>query len=1072
MAYDELAAEARRIVRSPYPTSLQQLEEIVCRRSSQAEIDQWTLSNPCLIQPLVATLLEGLKQWPYVLDIVTSICSNKALRDAMLAREPCLLEWLVQEAVKPTDLVTKYAVPAISILSQPLPRDMPCPAGVQTLFIRLFDHAAKHPSAATVKPIYKILKGAGPLLVNLLSHQTMSKFEEHVFSILQNHVKGMQDDCLNIYCLAIMKLLTTSPELALRSSSQRYDTQDFFASASCSTPKWRSDEMEQFFHGSKGHRTMQLVVLQALWICRSATKATISEACENLVIANEVVDAVPTETKKAWTGANGAITGKLLEKLMAAEADPRVQLHGLSFAASVFGVHNLPLRAKDTLGQKVLHVQSLPYCEKQYDRLPLLDHGIEVADWKTMTRFASEVMDFVCDSNLADSLSITEHLITALDQLSTMTVHMPAVTEGVSAILVRADFSDRVNKLAQMLRCGSTEAGSDSEHVCGTALRATRCAISRSLSSLLLSAAYASEESRPSASTVQQLLNLHALACASQEPCTHQIPARKRQTPFAAFAAEEPVPTQPGNGNWKEALDAHLQLKARQEYSSISNLFAQACVDLEKRCEDIEAPIRSEKERYDGLQQQYDELSRAYSDLEAKTLEEGMRFDTLQSEKEMCEVELEASHEEVEGLARRLSDLEERLRSQEEDAEERLRDTRRGREDDALQHATVLANKEGQLEEMAERQAQLQEDVASGQNALQQAQQELEDTKTDRDALRTEIETLQKARSQQQDEITALDEVERALTEQQSHLNGQIEKLQNELAATKDGGRDEVLRIRQEAADSVEAARVSHEEVLARLATERDNDVDNLRNNLAQFREEAKQAQQQYKNELAQRNAKLQDYYKKIEKLQQRCHRKDDEIAQANAMRTNLMAAMGIGALPGQQPTLAHRARTSTTNTGNTETSELDISPPTPGDTDETEAPADTADDENVSFASNVSSGESKNGPTPKRPRPARKSLRASTTLQTQARASVARPGARQSLLGRDTGKRHPLLGLSVNMSPSKGATRSPVKGGDGGGGESAPQGTFDDSTLDGSDVFASTPGRGMLDLGQGFEGE
>lgn len=98
MAYEELAAEARRIVRSPYPTSLQvcnpcpwvarsrltdsqqQFEEIVCRKSSQAEIDQWTLSNPCLIQPLVATLLEGLKQWPYVLDIVTSLCTYELPR--------------------------------------------------------------------------------------------------------------------------------------------------------------------------------------------------------------------------------------------------------------------------------------------------------------------------------------------------------------------------------------------------------------------------------------------------------------------------------------------------------------------------------------------------------------------------------------------------------------------------------------------------------------------------------------------------------------------------------------------------------------------------------------------------------------------------------------------------------------------------------------------------------------------------------------------------------------------------------------------------------------------------------
>lgn len=214
---------------------------------------------------------------------------------------------------------------------------------------------------------------------------------------------------------------------------------------------------------------------------------------------------------------------------------------------------------------------------------------------------------------------------------------------------------------------------------------------------------------------------------------------------------------------------------------------------------------------------------------------------------------------------------------------------------------------------------------------------------------------------------------------------------------------------------------------------------------------------------------------KQIEKLQQKCVRKDEQIAEATAMRTNLMVAMGIAVMPNTNNDASsanpgHRSRRpSICQPNTTENSEIEISPPTPGDTDETEVPDEHAIG-NVSFNSQASSAEGRNGPTPKRPRPARKSLRTSTMLQTQGRlsASAAR-ASRSSLLpgGRSVGKnaRQPLLGLSVNQSPSKsGYAGSPTKKGSAV--DKAPKGTFDDDDDDslfaGSEVFgASTPRRG-----------
>lgn len=780
----------------------------------------------------------------------------------MLAQKPGLLEWLVSEAIKSSGLISKYALPAIGMLSHPLPGGVACPAGVQTLFIQLFDHGAKNPSASTVRPIYQILKGQRAHFVDLLSSKTMAQFEDHVFNILQAHVKAPHQDTLSIYCLAVMKLLTVTPDLALLSSSQRYNTQDFFASTNYSTPRWRSDKMVQFFLGNKGQRTTQLAILQALSACRAPTpEISVNDSCESLIIANEVIDAIPPETKKAWTAANGAVTGRLLEKLLANDMDPRVQLHGLAFAASVLGVHNLPLRAKNALSQKVLHVQSLEHCEKQCDRLPLLDCCIEVTDQKSVTRFTSEILDFACESNLADSVATTDHLVTVLDQLSMRTGHLPLLTEGVTALLARADFSGRLAALKEVLGSPTAEPQAGSKHACAVSLRTIRSRIVRSFSNLLLNAAYASEQSRPLAKTVQQLLSLYALSCQSQLVCGHQKRTPKIQT---SFATEVTAPSGAINGHWKQALDAHLQQRAQDEHGSISKIFAKACADLEKRCESIEQPVREERERYEGLQQQYDDLSRAYSELEAKAIEEGMRYDTLQREKETCETDLEAKDEEVDDLTHRVEGLQNRLRSQAEDAEQRMCNLRREREADALQHATAVASNEGEFEEVAERLTRLREDVSNSHQALQRACDDLKDSKIESDALRAEIQSLRKAHSQQQDEISALDEVERALNEQQKRMAGQVEKLQSELAAAKDGGRKEITRLQQEAADVAEAARLSHEEKVARLAEERENDINNFKEHIVRMKSEAQESQQRYKSESAQRNAKLQEYYKKV----------------------------------------------------------------------------------------------------------------------------------------------------------------------------------------------------------------
>jgi hypothetical protein len=75
----------------------------------------------------------------------------------------------------------------------------------------------------------------------------------------------------------------------------------------------------------------------------------------------------------------------------------------------------------------------------------------------------------------------------------------------------------------------------------------------------------------------------------------------------------------------------------------------------------------------------------------------------------------------------------------------------------------------------------------------------------------------------------------------------------------------------------------------------------------------------------------------------------------------------------------------------------------------------------------------------------------------TQPRVSTAGRPTHSSTQGRSASKRQPLLAISGNLSPSKSAHKTPRSSA-----MKSFDGAFDDTTFDGSEVFASTPGMGM----------
>ncbi|KAM0718301.1 hypothetical protein Q7P37_006633 [Cladosporium fusiforme] len=1027
-----LVAEVDRVVNSPYPTQLKELHTIACQKCSDGDILEWAAARPCQIDALARNLIRALQQWPYVLEIITKFCASKNVRDALLRHEPTLLFQTVTQAVNGD---WKHSNASIAMLSHPLPRHITLPAASQNLFLGIVDYAAQQPSTASIKPIYQLLKGGLAPLLGLLSHETLTQLERHFVAVLRNTI-GQEDQCLTLYCLAIMKaIVTAADEDPSFSAVTSYETQELLASTP-NSPRWKPKGMQQYFTGGKAQKTLHLIVLRVLWASRATEGDTIEQTVECLGLANELIMFLPEATREAWCNDNPIIVRKLQEKACQVGLDARVQLPAFAFICSLCRSKNIPETMVDQLAVMLCQTVNLTGQlslgpEPSIKWFAALLNGVQLAE-----TFGS-ITSFAARATPADVVRHSETVISIVEYLSkSLKVHEPVV-DGALAALSSAAVAQHLTSLKRTLSSdlisGEMEAGT-----CTAAVMSGRKSMGHAVTNLFLSAALAADHSQTDvASEIYPLLiETHALTVATGSPCVHVITQSRLQ-----HKKEASVPTDlscPG-ADWQDALAMHLHNKVQQDHSALSAVFSNACADLERRCSEVEAPLREEQEKRKELQNEYDNLYRAYTSLEDSKNRVEMRADALDAEKGECVRDLEQSRDENDGLLRRIDELEASLRRNQRQAQEQLEEMKRDFANDEMIHAANLAQSEERLEELEAKLSSVQTERDNKEANAAHLQSELADARSRKEGLEVELQTWQ-ATDEDHKGIIASAEQARALLESRcASLLADLTTLQQSKTEEKAAHQAEIARLEQTAHEQVNAMREQHSLELERAQKNLNEGIEGFSAKLASAQEEFRQAQADQEAQVEKRDKKLAECHKKIEHLKNVCAEKDDQIAEANAMRSNLMAAMGLGKMNQASQSVKRRSTRSAVDNSelfdNTETSMpfIDILGAAKAANTQVNATQD-----NSQFA-----------PSPKRAR-----SRRSMAPPTQPRVSAASRATRSSTQGRIATQRQPLVAISGNLSPSKGANKTPgpsaLKGFDG---------AFDDTTFDGSDVFASTPG-------------
>ena len=820
-------------------------------------MQEWAAARNCQVDALAKNLLQALQQWPYVLEIITKLCISVSVRDALLRYDPTLLSQTVAQAVSGD---WQHSAASIAMLSHPLPQNITLPAASQNLFLGIVDHATQQPSTASIKPIYLLLKGGLAPLLGLLSHDTLTQLERHFLAILRNTI-GREDQCLSLYCLAIMKaIVTAADEDPSFASASSYETQELLASTP-NSPKWKPKSMKQYFTGDKASKTLHLIVLRVLWASRATAEDTVEQTVECLGLANELIMFLPEATRETWCDENPLVVRKLKEKAVQSELETRVQLPAFAFICSLCRARNIPETMIDRLAVILSETNNLT-ARLTTGSEPSLKWFASVLNGVQLAEILISITSFAVRASATEIIKFASIVIAVVECLSQVSRTHESVVDGALGALGSAAVAQDLTRLRQMFSTAAT-AESSKDGVCGAAVLSGRRLIGHAISGFFLGAALSADHSQTNVDLelYPLLVETHALSVQTSPYCTHIAtqPPTQRHT-----SAEQSADVFKPGTSWQHALGDHLQNKARHEQTALSAFFSNACADLERRCSEVEAPLREEKEKRAGLQNQYDNLYRAYTSLEDSKSRAELRVESLEAEKSEFEHDLEQSKDENDELLTRVGELEASLRENQSKAREELDRLKQEFANAEMDHATALAQSEEQIEELELKLEGVQTERESKKAAYEQLQSEMGHARERNIAMEAELRNWHKTEEEHKSVIAAVEQARNELEKNRASLRADLETLRQSSATEKASLEARSVQLEREAHEKVESVRTQCEQDLQQMQHNHQDKLSELSIKLSSAQEASKQAQADLETQLEKREKKLAEYHKKV----------------------------------------------------------------------------------------------------------------------------------------------------------------------------------------------------------------
>lgn len=206
------------------------------------------------------------------------------------------------------------------MLSTPLADDFAVPASLPPFLLKLIKIMVERPCGDMIRPLYQVLGGIQPLLLEVLPDESMEHFQTECTKVL----RGLDDHIGNLLCLATLaRIASAASTTSTTSSSSPPSISDLEWSAP--KPRTWQQNVFQFFNAMRGSKTLDIVVLRVILASSGSSDLSLGASIEGLKLAKEILEVVEPDQRKAWVKAHAAKVAKLLGKIQQPGLPPALQ---------------------------------------------------------------------------------------------------------------------------------------------------------------------------------------------------------------------------------------------------------------------------------------------------------------------------------------------------------------------------------------------------------------------------------------------------------------------------------------------------------------------------------------------------------------------------------------------------------------------------------------------------------------------------------------------------------------------------------------------------------------------------
>lgn len=550
---------------------------------------------------------------------------------------------------------------------------------------------AARPCAETVAPLHTLVSSLGSSsgILDEVPTEVMSNLQLEFTKTLRN----LDDHMGNLLCLATFSRLA-SPQNANTRNQHGPEP-----------PSWLLN-IQHFFGSKRGLKTLDLVVLRVIFACSAnCNRLTPSLAAESIRLAICIVDAVDPAQREFWIAGNSSKVAKLCEKVSRDGLDREVQVVGVAFLLSLLPVAALPSQIRD-LGLRILVSKDSQVALRSMP--PHVVSRLTASLASCDESIVYELLRFTVDALKDDSpspgsmcsLHVAELLLSnfqsAQFQLITSCLLNSASTKETMASLL-----GRFPTVQNQTHCQGCE-------VCYCAYGTLKNKIFLSLFEIYFSSALSQHRDNTDILVMKSFVG-RVTPSLTQKNCLFFTSDRQsfQQSLFVRDRRDFASANLPAR-DWRPGVAEKLAQNARTSHDTMMKLLGDVCLDLERRCYDVEGPLRSVEAERDQHALGAEQLRHQKEELERQLGQSATSVSALQQDLTRLEEHAEGACARAEELSASLDATRQEFQDQRRLSEQTLhveREAARTRELDLIAMSTA---KDDQLEELQDELRRLQ----------------------------------------------------------------------------------------------------------------------------------------------------------------------------------------------------------------------------------------------------------------------------------------------------------------------------------------------------------------------------